>query len=110
MTEDRFDCTLPDDDFVRARFTEKQEYTVNIVGRAYLHVKYADKADPADGEMNDDGGDYMGVAVTVEEEAPESASAYKWTLIRGRTGMTGPAGPEGKRGEQGPQGETGERG
>ena len=111
MTFERVKCSVRESgDAVRADFEEAQVYSVVIEGKAYLHIMFADTASPSEGDMRADGGDYMGVAVTVDEAAPMSPSAYRWMLVRGEKGADGKDGINGKDGAQGERGERGERG
>ncbi|MEE1084294.1 MAG: hypothetical protein UH850_11275 [Paludibacteraceae bacterium] len=59
---------------------------------SYLHIKYADVAEPTSEQMNDTGGDYIGQYVDFVQADSTDPSKYTWTKIKGEQGKKGDTG------------------
>lgn len=74
---------------------------------SYVHIKYSNDAGRSFTFPNGETvGDYIGQCTDFNEEAPTSASAYKWSKTKGEQGSPGAPGAPGKDGKNGRDGLT----
>lgn len=60
--------------------------------KSYTHFAYSDYPDGRDFSFTEPNKKYLGVCTTTNENPPNTASEYKWSLIKGENGIPGKSG------------------